>query len=86
MSVLEDAISATDKAGDLAQEAADSLAIFVTGHLNGFGLFADPSSQRAHLAKAVRAAAEALAVMDTVRWPTAEELRAAEEGEPLLQP
>lgn len=81
---IEAAVAATDRAGELARDAADCLEAFGAGLLNGFGLYADPSSQRAYLAKAVRTATEVLAAVDAIRCPTPEELRkAAEDGEAI---
>ncbi|AWV19931.1 hypothetical protein A3862_29925 (plasmid) [Methylobacterium sp. XJLW] len=84
--MIEEAAAATDAASALASEAADNLAAFAGGTFNGFGLFSDPSQQRAYLARAAKAVTAALAAMDAARWPSPAEMREAEEAAHADQP
>lgn len=57
MSDFSEQAAAVARIAALADEALVELDAFAHDRLNGFGLFADPTAQRARLAKVARSAA-----------------------------
>lgn len=79
MASIEDAATATTIIQDLASSALETLqGGFVGRIVNGFGIYADPSSRRRDLIEARNAIDAALTVMNATKWPSNAEYDARE--------